>query len=98
MPAVARTNIDGTTGHGCFQPRSSTPNGSSDVFVNGQGAIRSTDAWPVHTCPAIPASHAGAQSSGSATVFVNGLALARIGDSIDCGDTVSAGSSDVISG
>jgi uncharacterized Zn-binding protein involved in type VI secretion len=32
------------------------------------------------------------------TVFVNGKALARIGDAIDCGDFCAAGSPDVICG
>lgn len=98
MPAVTRINLDASTGHGCFVPRPNTPNGSPDVIVNGQGAVRVSDAWPPHTCPSIPATHEGSQSSGSETVFVNGLALARIGDSISCGDAVAAGSPDVICG
>lgn len=98
MPPVARTNVDPSTGHGCFVPRPNTPNGSPDVIVNGQHAVRVSDAWPIHTCPSIPASHAGTQSSGSSTVVVNGLPLARIGDSISCGDAVAAGSPNVISG
>jgi len=98
MPGVSRINIDASTGHGCYVPRPNTPNGSSDVIINGQGALRVTDAWPVHVCPSIPDSHGGSQSGGSSTVFVNGLALARIGDSISCGDACAAGSPDVICG
>ena len=98
MPPVTRTNLDASTGHDGYVPRPNTPNGSADVFVNGQGAVRVTDAWPDHTNPGPPDTHGGVQSSGSATVFVNGLALARIGDSISCGDAVAAGSPNVISG
>ena len=98
MPGITRINIDASTGHDCYVPRPNTPNGSPDVIVNGLGAVRVTDAWPVHTCPSIPDSHGGSQSGGSATVFFNNLAAARIGDAISCGDAVAAGSADVICG
>ena len=99
MPPVTRANLDASTGHAGYVPRLNTPNGSTDVFVNGQGAVRDTDPWPDHTDPGPPATHSNVkQSSGSTTVFVNGLALARIGDSISCGDAVAAGSPNVISG
>ena len=99
MPPVTRANLDASTGHAGYVPRLNTPNGSTDVFVNGQGAVRDTDAWPDHTDPGPPYTHSNVrQSSGSTTVFVNGLALARIGDSISCGDAVAAGSPNVISG
>lgn len=98
MPPVTRTNIDPSTGHGGYVPRPNTPNGSSDVFVNGQGVVRVTDAWPDHTNPSIPDTHGGAQSGGSSTFFVNGLAVARIGDAISCGDAVAGGSPNVIAG
>jgi uncharacterized Zn-binding protein involved in type VI secretion len=98
MPPVTRTNVDASTGHGGYVPRPSTPNGSTDTFINGEGAVRVGDAWPDHTDPGPPDTHGGSQSSGSATVFVNGQPLARIGDSISCGDSVAAGSPDVICG
>ena len=99
MPPVTRANLDASTGHAGYVPRPNTPNGSTDVFVNGQGAVRDTDAWPDHTDPGPPDTHSNVkQNSGSTTVFVNGLALARIGDSISCGDAVAAGSPNVISG
>jgi uncharacterized Zn-binding protein involved in type VI secretion len=68
------------------------------VFINGRGAHRLGDGWHAHTCPSIPETHASTQASGSPTVFVNGKALARIGDSVACGSFVATGSSDVISG
>lgn len=98
MPPVTRTNVDASTGHGGYVPRPNTPNGSADVFVNGQGTVRVSDAWPNHTDPGPPSTHGGSQSAGSTTVFVNGLALARIGDAIDDGDFCAAGSPDVICG
>ena len=98
MPPVTRINLDASTGHGGYVPRPSTPNGSSDVIINGQGVVRVTDAWPDHTDPGPPDTQGGSQSGGSSTVFANGLAVARIGDSIDCGDACAAGSPDVICG
>lgn len=96
MPAVTRKDTDGTTGHDSFAPRPNTPNGSSDVIVNDHGVVRVTDAWPTHSDGS--STHDGSQSGGSTTVFANGLAVARIGDSIDDGDTVAAGSPNVICG
>ena len=98
MPPTTRTNVDGTTGHENYVPRPNTPNGSVDVFINGQGVVRVTDAWPDHTDPGPPDTHGGSQSAGSTKVFANVLAVARIGDAISCGDVVASGSPDVISG
>ena len=98
MPPVVRTNVDASTGHGGYEPRPNTPNGSSDVIINGQGAVRVGDAWPPHTDPSPPDTHDGTQSGGSGSVFVNGQPLARIGDSISCGDACAAGSQNVIAG
>lgn len=98
MPPVTRKNVDASTGHGGYVPRPNTPNGSSDVIINGQGVVRVGDAWPDHTDPGPPDTHGGTQSGGSSTVFANGAAVARIGDAISCGDAVAAGSPDVICG
>jgi len=96
MPPVTRVDVDASTGHDCFVPRPNTPNGSPNVFVNNLGVVRVTDPWPPHCCG--PTCHDGDQSAGSTTVFVNGLALTRIGDAISCGDASAAGSPDVICG
>ena len=98
MPGVTRKDIDASTGHGGYPARPNTPNGSSDVIVNGHGVVRVGDAWPPHTDPGPPNTHSGSQSGGSSTVFANGAAVARIGDSISCGDSVANGSTDVICG
>lgn len=96
MPAAGRMGIDGSTGHGAFAPRAGSINGSADVIINGHGALRVSDAWPLHSDG--DSVHGGTQATGSSTVYVNGLPLARIGDAISDGDAVASGSSDVICG
>ena len=83
------------TGHGCFPPRPST-SGSGDVLVNGIGVLREGDSWAVHCCGS--SCHDSVQQEGSATVFANGKALARIGDAVACGSVVAEGSDNVFSG
>ena len=95
MPAVTRKG-DGCTGHGAFPPRNSVA-GSPDVFINGQSAHREGDSWEVH-CNPKPVCHGGSLASGSDTVFVNGKPLGRVGDPVDCGSAVAAGSPDVFAG
>lgn len=85
-----------STGHSSW-PSRVTSEGSSDVLINGLGAHRVSDSWPVH-CNPTSECHGGSTSQGSGTVFVNGLPLARIDDSIDCGDKIATGSSDVLVG
>lgn len=92
--AVTRLG-DNSTGHGCFPAR---PNleGSPNVFINGIAAHCIGHAWDTHCCG--PSCHSGVLSAGSGSVFVNGRALARIGDGISCGDTVGQGSPNVFAG
>ena len=94
MAGVTRLG-DACTGHGAFPPRPNVA-ASGDVIVNGIGAVRKGDAWDTHCVP--KSCHGGAAASGSGTVKVNGKDLVRIGDPIDCGSSVAAGSSDVIAG
>lgn len=96
MPAVSRLG-DTCTGHGCWPPRPST-GASPNVRVNGIAAHRQGDAWAAHTCPAIPQTHASSLAAGSATVFVNGKQLARVGDPVACGSTIAQGSANVFAG
>lgn len=90
MPAVARLG-DVCTGHGCWPSR---PNASAspNVFVNGKGIHRKSDAWQSHTCDD---THSSVLASGSPTVFVNGLDCGRIGDPVACGSSVQTGSYNV---
>ena len=100
MPAVARK--DGTdsiaTNHGC-DATTVTDQGSSDVFVNSIGAVRSGDLCAVHTIPSGPACvpHTVSLSSHSSTVFVNGKGVGRLGDAYN-GHTLTSGSSNVFAG
>lgn len=96
MPAVSRLG-DQCTGHGCWPPRPST-GASPNVFINGIAAHRQGDAWAAHTCPTIPETHDSVLAAGSATVFVNGKQLARIGDPVACGSSVAQGSPNVFAG
>lgn len=66
--------------------------------INGIPAHRQGDAWASHTCPSIPETHASSLASGSASVFVNGKQLGRIGDPVACGSSVAAGSPNVFAG
>jgi uncharacterized Zn-binding protein involved in type VI secretion len=93
--AVCRKG-DSSTGHGAFYPKSSTQ-GSTDVFINGIGAHRNSDAWSIH-CDPEPSCHGSVLSGGSGTVFVNGKPLGRVGDDISCGDVVATGSPNVFAG
>jgi len=60
---------------------------STDVFINGNGALRKTDLYGGH----------GTVFGGSSTVFINGKNAARQGDSIigNCGGVVTVGSGNV---
>ena len=99
MPAIAR--MSGTdkvfsphgTGKKCkFPTTQATEEGSSRVFAGDVGAVRLGDAMKTH--PKIECEpHAPTLSNGSTRVFVEGKALARIGDSYDL-----EGSHPIISG
>ena len=92
MPSASRLGDTGS-GHGCF-PASPSVSASGDVAINGIGALRQGDAVAPHGCGKC-APHGRSVSGGSPTVFVNGRPLARIGDAIDCGGAIEAGSSNV---
>jgi len=94
MAAATRLG-DRCTGHGCWPPRPSTGS-SSTVFINGIGAHRQGDGWATHCCG--PACHASTLAQGSASVFVDGRALGRIGDPVACGSRVAQGSPNVFAG
>lgn len=92
-PASFDTNV--CTGHGPFPPRKNTSS-SGDVIINGKGALRQSDGFEPHCVG--PSCHTGVVAAGSGTVFINGLAAARIGDPIDCGSFIAQGSGDVLIG
>ena len=93
MSAVARLT-DQCTGHGPFPSRVNT-SASTDVFINNLGAHRVSDTWATHCAGSC---HDSTLAEGSPTVFVNGLALGRVGDLVACGSTIASGSPDVFAG
>lgn len=95
MPEITRLG-DMTAGHDGFPPRPSIE-ASEDVFVEGIGAVRVGDAYAIH-CNSTPTCHDGRLAEGSSTVFVNGKPVGRVGDPVDCGDTVAFGATTVFCG
>ena len=86
MPGISRKDTD-TAGGTIIE-------GSPDVFVENKAVVRIGDAVAGHGI----AKHADPKmETGSGTVFANGIAVCRAGDTADCGDaatgsgTVSAG-------
>lgn len=94
MPGIVRLG-DVCSGHGCFPPRPNIAS-STDVLANGVGVHRVGDSWAPHTCHG--STHDGIAVTGSPTVFVNGVPITRIGDTVSCGSSMSVGSSDSIAG
>lgn len=100
MPAVARGSGQDTisTGHTCTST-TNTDKCSTNVFVNNKGACRKGDKIKVHThkvgkkC----VNHTETIKEGSASVFVNNIAIARKSDSADKG-SISSGSPTVFAG
>ena len=95
MPGIVRLN-DKCTGHSCYPPRPCIT-ASDDVFVDGKAVHREQDKWAMHACPNTPP-HDGVLAKGSSTVYVNGKAIARIGDPISCGSKTRDGSQTVFAG
>ena len=70
---------------------------SSNVFVNGIGVVRESDAVQSHTFPGC-STHAPGLTSFSSTVKINGKGAGRKGDTYECGAKITSGSSDVMFG
>lgn len=94
MPGIVRLGDIGGV-HSCWADR---PNDSAspNVFCDGIAVHRQSDHWEYHTCG--DDTHDGHLQTGSSTVFVNGLQIARIGDPISCGGFTTHGSSTAFSG
>lgn len=92
--AVTRLGDD-CSGHDCHPPRPNV-SASDDVYIEGIEVHRQTDAYPVHACG--PSAHAAVQAVGSSTVFVNGLAICRVGDAVSCGSVATATQETVYAG
>ena len=83
------------SGHDDFQQRNPVTC-SDSLFVTGLGVISIGDTWEFHEHGG--KNHDSVQSTGSSSIFVNNKAVARIGDSIECGSTVMTGSDTVFFG
>lgn len=93
MPAVARQG-DLSTGHGCFPPTACTSASTSKTFVDGLLVQTVTSTFLSHRCgKTTHPSSIRKTTTGSSKVIIEGRAAIRIGDPIQCGDTVGQGSS-----
>jgi uncharacterized Zn-binding protein involved in type VI secretion len=95
MPAASYHTAT-TSGHANWPPTTSVT-GSPNVFVNGGNAINVGSPFVLH-CNTSGVCHAPTASGGSGTVFINGQPACRIGDALDCGDSLASGSSNVFIG
>ena len=105
MPSVAYEGSECTTGHGC-STTTKINGGSGDVIIGGlKNVARMNDPLEDHTItnPGTPPptciDHLGQKvNQGSASVFVNGKPIARVGDSVDVGGQITEGESSVVAG
>lgn len=94
MPAIA---LEGqkSTGHSGFPPTQAVGPYTTKSFFNGKAIqLKDVTSYESHTYSRI--SHSPEQrvvTEGSSTFFLEGKSVARIGDSIKCGDTIAQGSS-----
>ena len=102
--SVAVTGAACTTGHGC-DAVTTVLGGSPNVVVGNVGVLRKGDPLAAHTIqqtpPLLPPciNHPGQMvNTGSATVFVNGIPIARVGDLVDIGGAITAGIPNVVAG
>lgn len=98
MAGAARKG-DITKGHGCF-PDTLIVEGSLDVFINGQPAVRLGDAVAPHSCTCGNGcgTHSRSISEGAPTVFINGKPAVIVGHGISFGGVVISGSNNVFIG
>jgi len=98
MPAVSRKGDSLSTGHICASTTTLNTPGQGTCFANSILIARVSDPTVSHPFPPAPpcAPHVANVNAGSPNVFVEGLAVARIGDSTDAG-AMTTGSGNVFS-
>ena len=91
MPAVSRKGDSLSTGHICASTTILDTPGQGTCFANSILIARVSDPTVSHPFPPLPpcAPHVANVNAGSPNVFVEGLAVARIGDSADSGNMTS---------
>ena len=96
MPAVSRKGDSLSTGHICASTTTLDTPGQGTCFANSILIARVSDPTVSHPFPPAPpcAPHVANVNVGSPNVFVEGLAVARIGDSTDAG-AMTSGSGNV---
>lgn len=96
MPAVSRKGDSLSTGHICASTTTLDTPGQGTCFANSILIARVSDPTVSHPFPpATPcAPHVANVNAGSPNVYVEGLAVARIGDSTDAG-AMTSGSGNV---
>ena len=96
MPAVSRKGDSLSTGHICTSTTTLDTPTQSTVFANSILVARIGDPTVPHPNPPAPPcpDHVANVNAGSPNVFVEGLKVARIGDSADAG-AMTSGSGNV---
>ena len=91
MPAVSRKGDSLSTGHICTSTTTLDTPGQGTCFANSILIARVSDPTVSHPFPPLPpcAPHVANVNAGAPNVFVEGLAVARIGDSADSGNMTS---------
>lgn len=96
MPAVSRKGDSLSTGHICASTTTLDTPGQGTCFANSILIARVSDPTVPHPNPPAPPcpDHVANVNAGSPNVYVEGLAVARIGDSTDAG-AMTSGSGNV---
>ena len=96
MPAVSRKGDSLSTGHICASTTTLDTPGQGTCFANSILIARVSDPTVSHPFPPSPpcTPHVANVNVGSPNVYVEGLAVARIGDSTDAG-AMTSGSGNV---
>ena len=96
MPAVSRKGDSLTTGHVCASTTTLDTPGQGTCFANSILIARVSGPTVPHPNPPAPLcpNHVANVNAGSPNVFVEGLKVARIGDSADAG-AMTSGSGNV---
>ena len=100
MPAVCREGDSLSTGHACAGSTTIADSNTDDtVRANGIPVIVVGAPTVSHPFPPVPicAPHVANLNAGSSSVFINGKAVGRVGDSADAG-SMTSGSPDVFAG
>ena len=101
MPKIVRIGDTLSTGHGCTGTTTIASSNQSTTNVYANSILIDVVGAPTvsHPFPPDPpcAPHVSQLNAGSATVWINGIKIGRIGDSADAG-AMTTGSPDVTAG